>query len=343
MRWFRRSKDAGAGMHHGGDAAIRAALLAVLERDWERAEKLLSRAARLDSDDIDAYLALARVFRQRGEVGRSIHIHQNLLLRPDLGREARRTALAELAADFQKGGFLRRAIASFEEVLGEDKKHRAALSALTRLYRDVRQFESAIEVERRLARLDQRDVSDVEAHLWVDIADVARSDGRMGDARRALKKALRRDPRCVRAWIALGDVEAERGRTRASLSAWRKVPDLDRHMAIQVYPRLGAALTEAGRGEEHERDLVAWVALDPDDSGARLALARVLAARGATEDALAELHRLIERVPEDLEAHGAAGRVLLAEHRDPDAVKAYAELLEVLDRAGLLRPRESSR
>ncbi len=343
MRWFRRSKGAGAGTPRDGDEAARAALLAVLEREWDRAEEVLARRVRLDSDDVDAYLALARIFRRRGEVGRAIHIHQNLLLRSELPDAVRRRVLAELAADFQKGGFLRRAIASFEEVLAEDKSHRGALQALTRLYRDVRQFEAAIDAERRLARLDGRDASDVEADLWVDVAALARSEGRMGDARRALKKALRRDARCVRAWIALGDVEAERGRTRASLSAWRKVPDLDRRAAVDVYPRLGAALAEADRGEEHERDLAAWASADPEDPGARLALARVLAARGATEDALAELRRLLEGAPDNLEAHGTLGRVLLAEHRDPEGIKAYAELLEVLERSGLLRPRESSR
>ena len=56
-----------------------------------------------------------------------------------------------------------------------------------------------------------------------------------------------------------------------------------------------------------------------------------------------EGRRLLEGGTGNGEDYGTLGRVLLAEHRDPEAIKAVAELLEVLERGGLLRPRESSR
>lgn len=343
MRWFRRSLPQGSPAPRSAGAALRQALLAVLDHDLGRAEALLSRAVRLDSEDVDAYLALARVYRQQGEVGRAIHIHQNLLLRQELDARRRHEALLELAADFRAGGFLRRAIASYEEALSRDARDRTALACLARLYREIREHASAIDAERRLARLDKRDVGPVEAELWVDVAEAARAEGRTSDARRALKRALRRDGRCVRAWIVLGDLEVERGRARAALAAWRRVPVLDRRRACEVYPRLESAFAAAGRGREYEALLRRLMEDEPDDPAARLALARALAARGAPDEAVAEVRRLLERQPESLEAHGTLGRILLSEHRDPEAVKEYAEFLEVLERAGLLRPRESSR
>ena len=39
-------------------------------------------------------------------------------------------------------------------------------------------------------------------------------------------------------------------------------------------------------------------------------------------------------------ARAVLGRLLLSEHRDPEATKEYAELLDVLERRGLLRTRE---
>jgi len=343
MSWFGRWRKQPPGGPQGGDAAVRRALLAVLDRDLPSAEKLLAGAARQDSQDVDAWLALARVYRQRGEIGRAIHIHQNLLLRDEIGTEARREALLELAADFRQGGFLRRAIASYEEVLSQDRRSRPALAALSRLHCDVRNFEAAIDAERRLAKLEGRDAAAIEASLWVDVASSARAEGQPADARRALRRALRRDKDCVRAWIALGDVEAERGKTRAALAAWRRVPALDRRRAVEIYPRLVACLADAGRSAEHEPFLRGLVESDPDDPGARLALARTLAADAQPDEAVAEIRRLLERGPDNLEAYGTLGRVLLAEHRDPEAIKTFAELLEVLERGGLLRPRESSR
>jgi lipopolysaccharide biosynthesis regulator YciM len=322
---------------------VRRALLAVLARDFGRAEELLAHTVRRDSEDVEAYLALARVFRQQGEIGRAIHVHQNLLLRQDLAEPLRREALAELGADFRQGGFLRRAIATYEEVLEQDGRHQQALASLARLYRDVREFEKAIGVERRLARLEGRDVGALEAELWAEVAETARGDGRAGDARRVLKRALRRDGTCVRAWLALGDVESDRGRPKAALRAWQRVPQLDRRAAIAVYPRVESAFAALGRDTDHEAWLAGLIESDPDDPGARLALVRRLAARGAPDEAVAEARRLLERHPEHLETHGTLGRILLAEHRDGEAVKEYAEFLEALERAGVLLPRESTR
>ncbi len=61
------------------DRALRQALLALLDRDFDAAEALIARALRSDSDDVEAYIALARLYRSRGEVGRALRIHQNLL------------------------------------------------------------------------------------------------------------------------------------------------------------------------------------------------------------------------------------------------------------------------
>jgi len=40
--------------------------------------------ARLRSEAADVYMALGEMFRSKGEIGRAVRIHQNLLARPDL-------------------------------------------------------------------------------------------------------------------------------------------------------------------------------------------------------------------------------------------------------------------
>ena len=52
----------------------------------------------------------------------------DLLLRADLTKEQTVVALVDLASDFRQGGFLQRAIASYDEALSHDPKQRAALS-----------------------------------------------------------------------------------------------------------------------------------------------------------------------------------------------------------------------
>jgi lipopolysaccharide biosynthesis regulator YciM len=322
------------------DEAARSALLAVLDRDDARAEELLEAGIRLDSSGVEPYLALARFYRMRGEIGRAIRIHQNLLLRRDLDSEQTATCLADLAADFRQGGFLQRAIASYEEVLARDPKHQGALRALVALLGDARDFPRALEMQRRLAKLERSDGSAEEARLWVDMAEAAQAEGKLDEARRAVKKALRRNARSVRAWLVLGGLESESGNAKAALAAWKKVPELDGRSGGLVFARIESAYAASGRPQEFEGYLRALLEQREDDGRARLALARALATRGEIEEALAELRRLLERDPENLEARAVVGRLLLSERRDAEATKEYAELLDVLERQGLLRSRE---
>jgi lipopolysaccharide biosynthesis regulator YciM len=317
------------------DAALRAALLAVLDREYDEAEKMLLAAVRLDSEAVEPYLALARLLRMRGGIGRAIRIHQNLLLRLDPASKYGREALAGLAADFRQGGLLRRAIAAYEELVSIDPKHVEALRTLLRLQTEVRNFERAIEVAKRLARLEGADGARAEAALRVQMAEAARAEGRSDEARRAVKQVLRKDKHNVRAWIVLGDLEAERDRGKAALAAWGRVPAIDRGSGPQVYPQLEATYAALGRPREFESFLRELLEERPEDSGARLALARTLAARGDTDDAVAELRRILESEPDDVEARSRLGRLLLSEHRDPDATREYGELLDVLERRGL--------
>jgi len=340
VRWLSRAFGGDARVPRDAEAASQEALLALLDADLERAEETLAAVVRRDSGAIWAYLALARLWRQRGEVGRAIRLHQNLCLRLDPATPEGRTALLDLAADYRAGGYLRRAVAAYEEVLQRDPRCAPALRALTRLCAESRDHARAIEMARRLARVEGRDASGEEARLRVEMARAAAAEGRSGDARRAVKQALRRDRGCTDAWILLGELEAERGKTRAALAAWLRVAQEDRGATAGVMPRLEATYAALGRTRDYEALLRELLAAAPEDRALRLALARTLAARGDAEEAIALLRGLLGARADDLEVRAALGRLLLAEGRDPEATKEYAELLDVLERCGLLRARE---
>lgn len=327
-------------MPRDSDTALRAALLSVLERDLDRAETLLSHAARLDSNAVEPYLALARLYRMRGEIGRAIQIHQNLLLRPGLSQEHAIAALTDLAADFRQGGFLQRAIASYEEVLLREPSNRRTLEALVPLLASVRNFPRAIEISRRLGKLGKASAAHNVADLLVQMAEACQAEGDSVEARRAVKRALRKDPECVRGWVVLGDLEAERGKHKAALSAWSRVPEIDRRSGPLVFPKLEPTYAALNRPRDFEMYLRGLLDGQPHDADARIALAHTLAARGDVDVAIDELRHVEAHDPDNLEARAVLGRLLLAERRDAAAVRAHGELIDVLERRGLLRERE---
>ncbi len=316
---------------------FRRALLAVLGGDYDRAESLISEAVRADSEDVEPYRSLARLYRLRGEVGRAIRIHQNLLLRRDLDPAQRNEVLGELAADFRQGGFVKRAIASYQEVLAHDPRQAEALSALIELLSETRDHAAALEMARRLGRVQKRRDPKGEARLWVRLAEAEHAEGHHEAARKAVKRALRKDGSNADARILLGELEAERGKNKAALAAWRVVPQEGGPRAAEVLPKVEASFGAVGRSRDYESFLRGILEQRPDDAAVRTALASTLAARGETDPAVLELRRVLDTHPRDVNARITLGRLLLATGRDAAALKEYGELLEWLagpDRAG---------
>lgn len=340
MGWLSRAFGGGRRAPRNVDSAMRSALLAVLARDFDEAERLLVAAVELDPRSVDPFIALARVFREKGEIGRAIRLHQNLLLRADLSPAQMVDALIDLAGDLEAGGFVQRAIASYEEALGHDAGRAEALRALLRLYEGEGRYDQALSASRKLSRLKGQGGPQRDSALRVGAAEAALSDGNLDQARRALKKALRVEPSSARAWIALGRVEAERGKPKAALAAWARVPQIDRAQGPEVYPRLAATYAALDRARDFEGYLRGLIQEAPEDPHAPLALARALAARGEAEEAVRVLRELMDHHPDDLEARAVLCRALLASGRDAELPAELGGLLEALERCGVLRDSE---
>lgn len=329
--WFRRRRRLPEGRALAD--TFRRALLAVLAANYDEAERLISEAVQADSEDVEPYRALARLYLLRGEVGRAIRIHQNLLLRRDLPPGQRNAVLAELAEDFRQGGFLKRALASYQELVEHEPRNAAALRALAELLSETGEHAQALAVARRLARVEGRDPAG-ESRLQLRLARAEHAEGRHDVARRAVKRALRRDPDNADARLLLGELEAERGRSKAALAAWRELARRGGVRAVEVHPKLEASFAAVDRARDYETFLRGLLEERPDDAVARMALSRTLASRGETDSAILELRRAIDTHPRELPPRLALGRLLLDSGRDADALKAYDELLAWLEAPG---------
>ncbi len=314
----------------GGAAAADAvgeALVAVLDGDLDRAERGLRRLAERDSDRAILHLALARLYRRRGEIGRAIQLHQNLLLREGLSKHERRLAQRGLADDFRSGGFLRRAEAAYEEVLAGDPRDPIALAGYLRVLEDRGELRRATEVAARLARVSGARTPWIEAQRWCALAKAEHADGHSDRARKAVGRALRADPDYGPAWLFLGELEAERGRARKALSAWTRGSQRDAGSAAEAYPKIEATHAALGRARDTERMLRGVLESQPGDEAALLALCRLLAARGETRAALATLEKESGSAAASLAIEVERCRLLLADD-DPAARPALEALLD---------------
>jgi lipopolysaccharide biosynthesis regulator YciM len=312
--------------------AWRRSMRAAVQRDWAAAETWLERIVESDSADLDAYHALARLYREQGAVGRAIRMHQNLLLRTDLPKKDRSEALFELARDFEDGGFTERAAATYEELLDQEPRNTEALTRVIPLLGEQREHARALALVKKLRRRDSETAQHLETNLLLGRSRNCLNEGDHDGARQALKRCLRRNKSCAPAWAMLGELETERGRSAKALDAWKRAAMADGEIARELYPKIDAGFAAKGKPAEFDRFLREVLSERPDDSFARIALARSLAGRGEGHTAIEEIARAIEVEPDAMTLRAELGRQLLAANQESEALKAYAELVEAIDR-----------
>ena len=103
----------------------------------------LGNAAKVDPDALEIHLILGNLYREKGQVGRAINVHQSLLQRPRLTPLAHAHVLLCLGLDFRRGGFVDRALEAFKEVLRLDPTNRYALANLQKLHEEQHQWSEA--------------------------------------------------------------------------------------------------------------------------------------------------------------------------------------------------------
>lgn len=161
----------------------------------------------VDSETIETHLALGRLFRQRGEVDRSLRIHQNLLARPSLTDEQRDNALFELASDYLQAGLIDRSANLFIELAENKTYQEKSLAHLVNIYQKTKEWQQAIDMSRLLVDLGRRQLIPARAHFYCelyqandDIDDIV-----------LLQRALQVDAGCTRARLLLGQYYYDQG------------------------------------------------------------------------------------------------------------------------------------
>ncbi|MBF0127793.1 MAG: S-adenosylmethionine:tRNA ribosyltransferase-isomerase, partial [Magnetococcales bacterium] len=202
----------------------------LLSDEPDKAIEAFTQAVRINSETVEIYLSLGNLFRARGEVGRAIRIHQNIIARPDLSDDNRTAALFALAEDYRQGGFLDRAVDSYRRVLAVDPSHRKALSGLQALHESEGRWDLALEVLRTLKRVSGQADPRREAHLLLRTGLEQREAEKKGPGTppsaaslEPFQAAIKVYPGCVEAYRLLGEAQLDRGEISAAIKSFSAV------------------------------------------------------------------------------------------------------------------------
>ncbi|MBC7712691.1 MAG: hypothetical protein H7177_05105 [Rhizobacter sp.] len=127
-------------------------------------------AVDINRETIETYFALGGLFRSNGEIEKAISIHRSLIARENISESHRLRALKELAVDFDKGGFIDKAIETYRDVLKINRDQFEVIQALCRIYEDIEDWDQAYNCRIMLSKVGHQNQAETISHILVQKA-----------------------------------------------------------------------------------------------------------------------------------------------------------------------------
>ena len=168
-------------------------------------------AVNLNRETIETYFALGGLFRTNGEIDKAISIHRSLIARDNINETTRIQALKELAKDFDKGGFVDKAIASYKDILKVNREDVEVLKSLCRVLEDTQDWEEALKYRLLLSKATSISQSQTISHILVQKAEGLLNQGKLSECDEILEQSFLYSPSAtakilrLKLFIAKGD------------------------------------------------------------------------------------------------------------------------------------------
>lgn len=170
-------------------------------------------AVDINRETIDTYFALGGLFRSNGEIEKAISIHRSLIARENISEAHRLRALRELAQDFDKGGFIDKAIETYKDVLKINRDQYEVIYSLCRIYEDIEDWDQAYNYRIMLSKVGHNNQGETISHILVQKAKLNFEKGEFRKCEEDLDDAFRFAPSVsakilkLKLFLVSGDIE----------------------------------------------------------------------------------------------------------------------------------------
>jgi lipopolysaccharide biosynthesis regulator YciM len=284
------------------DTAYQRGVAALLAGHREEALAEFAESVREDSDNIDAYIHMGNLLRERGEAQRAFSMHRELTVRPGLTASQQKSVREGLTLDLIALGHARDAVAEARVLRDMDRRNGRAIRLLQQAYEAAGDWDRAYEARAELHRATGERDPEALAHYRAAIGEALLRAEKLDDARHSFKEALRLKRALPAALLRLGDIYYQRGRAERALVLWKGLAEAHPHLAHLVLGRIEAASFEQGRMSDMSRIYEEILARNPRDARTLTALARMHVKRGDLGEAHRALREALETDPQSLAA-----------------------------------------
>lgn len=298
----------------------------LLEGRREEALTKLKKAVRESPDNIDAWLTLGNLLREKEEVNKAIQIHRNLLVKRRLPRPLFDRLKKALVLDYMDIKEYNRAIPILKELIDLNAKDVSNYRLLLSIYENLKDWKEAIKIYEKIFKLThQGDRTDL-AFYYSFVAAQQLEESQESEAEKNLKRALKLNGNCVPALLYYGDIDYQHHRLKEAKERWLRIVENFPHLAHLVFHRLEKLYFEEGNFSEILSLYENLRKKSIDDKRVLSALVRLYEKMGRKNDAIDTLKEILAIDPADIEARGWLIR-LFVEMNSRDRIMEQAKKL----------------
>jgi lipopolysaccharide assembly protein B len=300
----------------------------LLAGEPDKAKEKLLEAVRRDSENLDAYLKLGALLRQKGQPASAAKIHQSLTVRSDLNHYDQIDVYKELALDYEAAGVLPRAAELTDKILSLSSNNGWALNFRIKLAHQLNDFTVAYEMTRRLQSVTGNKDESILALYRVEEGIALMEAGKDKDGRVKCREGIKLDKGCTSGYITLAKSYVRENREEDAVKELKYLLEARPEHGYLIYDMLENLYFTLGKFDDMERLYRDVLNKRPEDLKAAQALAKLLRKKGEINRALDVARDLLDRYPDNLWARRFMISTLMENGRNEEIGMLVVELLD---------------
>ncbi|NVK24858.1 MAG: hypothetical protein HWE10_08015 [Gammaproteobacteria bacterium] len=214
--------------------ALTSSVSLLLKNKEEQALDSLIQYLNDNPQSIENYIAMAQVFRKKGEIDKAISIHESLLNseQVELSPFDREVLELELAQDFMSAGMLERALKPLSGLLKSDHANEALAMSL-HIFEQTREWQNGIDayLNTKTTNISARN-RQLVSHFYCELASLSNN---AKNKKQLYKRALKVHSDCIRSLVSLAQLYLVLNQKQKSRELIVQVLDKDPNFAPALF------------------------------------------------------------------------------------------------------------
>ena len=297
-------------------------LNAMISGNRDEAVVYLKAAVRDDPRNLDAYIKLGNLLRERGQTKQAIQVHRELLVKRRLPKTVRSSIMKCLALDLAEAERWAEVVESIGSLPRGERVDPRMTALLRSAYEKTDQIDRAIQTHKELLKSARPDTQPSLAVYRAHVAARVLAAGDRAKAKAEFLTALKEDSvRAALANLHLGDMAASEEDTERAIAYWTRLLTDAPSRAHLVLDRLDKAYFDIGDYGRMMRVYEDLLAVTPSNVPALCGLSRMHERKGDVDEAVRLAREAIKHEGDTALGHRRLIQTLVANDRFDEAAR----------------------